>query len=514
MKSYEDPIKEKSRERSRLFIKKHVLSYKPPRDVRVLCFPGAEQDGQEALEVKSIYDPLGIPRKNILGIEIDRTRYERLCRAGLGIELVHCSDIDLLKDAKARSRTWDVINLDHTSCFNQSRFYGIHIIAGDGLLGNRGVLVTNFMAKRENRATLDEFRHAIPFAKCKSEQETEDLISGRNLLGDINNQNLNLSEDRSKIISTRIACAFLCGRSGLHADFYKRFFDVETFFRLYEEAAASEPDMQYNLDLVKGTRRNRGEEMLSIRDISLGLYKVLADQLLKSGMDMEQFALFYLLNNNVYLLEDHEAYSYVSNSGSPFFQDIFSFNNYHYKLDPFRDFFDVSNRGGVPVIEVLPHAKSPRQYDHIDKKARALARQLWIQRDSARNRMLKDRLFLGSSSRPVLTKGRAIEELLAGATIEQIQQKYRGWENKPLAQWKAHVTMGTYGRKSEEDSSKPIEVAEEDEGLEKLAKEDAIDLLSSGIPAEEIYSAYPTSYSIGQLRAFKAHIKMGTYGSE
>ena len=65
--------------------------------------------------------------------------------------------------------------------------------------------------------------------------------------------------------------------------------------------------------------------------------------------------------------------------------------------------------------------------------------------------------------------------------------------------------MGTY---------KPREMAEEaaeDSDLEKMTKEQVIDLLSSGIPPEEIYDVWPTSFSIGQLRAFKAHLTMGTY---
>ena len=81
--------------------------------------------------------------------------------------------------------------------------------------------------------------------------------------------------------------------------------------------------------------------------------------------------------------------------------------------------------------------------------------------------------------------------------------------HKPLAQWKAHVTMGTYDKvpKSEDE----IVEYEEDSGLEKITKEDAIDFLASGIPPQEIYEAYPTSFTQGQLRAFKAHITMGTY---
>jgi hypothetical protein len=59
-----------------------------------------------------------------------------------------------------------------------------------------------------------------------------------------------------------------------------------------------------------------------------------------------------------------------------------------------------------------------------------------------------------------------------------------------------------------------ISASPEDSDLEKITQEEAIDLIASGIPVNEIFSAYPTSYSVGQLRAFKAHLTMGRYKSE
>jgi hypothetical protein len=119
----------------------------------------------------------------------------------------------------------------------------------------------------------------------------------------------------------------------------------------------------------------------------------------------------------------------------------------------------------------------------------------------------KNRIFLGNSSKPVLTKKRAVEEFMAGATVEELKEKYRSWSNKPLPQWKAHVTMHTY------DTKANLEY-EEDSNLEKITKEEAIDLLSSGIPVKEIYDAFPTSFSPGQLRAYKARLTIGSYSNK
>ena len=46
---------------------------------------------------------------------------------------------------------------------------------------------------------------------------------------------------------------------------------------------------------------------------------------------------------------------------------------------------------------------------------------------------------------------------------------------------------------------------------EKLSRDDALMLLKSGVPSEEILEAFPKSYTKMQLAAFKAHLTMGTY---
>jgi hypothetical protein len=67
VRSYNDPAKQKAREKLTEFIGKNLLNFRKPNQVRVVCFPGAEVEGEEALEIKEVYDSLGIPRKNIIG---------------------------------------------------------------------------------------------------------------------------------------------------------------------------------------------------------------------------------------------------------------------------------------------------------------------------------------------------------------------------------------------------------------------------------------------------------------
>lgn len=64
--------------------------------------------------------------------------------------------------------------------------------------------------------------------------------------------------------------------------------------------------------------------------------------------------------------------------------------------------------------------------------------------------------------------------------------------------------MGTY-------DNIELVVKEDDIDIDRITKEEALDLIGSGIPIEEIVSAFPTSFKPSQLRAFKAHMTMGRY---
>jgi len=112
-------------------------------------------------------------------------------------------------------------------------------------------------------------------------------------------------------------------------------------------------------------------------------------------------------------------------------------------------------------------------------------------------------VFLGRSSKPVLTKQRFISLRKQDVPLEEIQEKYRGWENKPLAWWQAHVTMGTYDK-----------IPDDNGDIERISWQEAVGLAQEGIPPEEIFEAYPTSFSKGQRRALKAHVTMGTYAKK
>lgn len=148
-RSYNDPVKEESRARLRSFIQRH-LSFRRPNDIRVLCLPGAEHEGEEALEVKQVYDPLGIPRKNITGLEMDPERAQRLRNADLGLRVIEASDLEFFRAASPTIDKFDVISLDYTGWQGRAAAESLSLIAGKHLLAGNGVLCTNYSAKRES----------------------------------------------------------------------------------------------------------------------------------------------------------------------------------------------------------------------------------------------------------------------------------------------------------------------------------------------------------------------------
>jgi hypothetical protein len=148
VRTYDDPMKQEARTRLLEFILAE-LSFRRPRDMMVLCLPGAEELGKEALEVKEVYDRIGIPRKNIIGLEIDNERADRLRAAQLGIQVVGSSDLDFFRTTGKR---FDIISLDYTGWQGKAELESLALIAGKHLLRNGGVLCTNYAARRESDA--------------------------------------------------------------------------------------------------------------------------------------------------------------------------------------------------------------------------------------------------------------------------------------------------------------------------------------------------------------------------
>lgn len=139
--SYDDEAKKEWRRRWRKFIKQ---LHKPPRETKVVCFPG-----REALEIFQVYDTLNVPRNNIVGIERDRDSYDHLKAQRLGIELFSGSDTDFFEHTDGK---FDVVSLDYDGTFNDQVRGNIISLAGRHLLSNHSALGVTVSGRRENES--------------------------------------------------------------------------------------------------------------------------------------------------------------------------------------------------------------------------------------------------------------------------------------------------------------------------------------------------------------------------
>jgi len=163
--TYDFESKRKVRENFSKFIKRY-LGHKI-KDLKVACLPG-----EEALEIFEVYDPLGIPRENIWGIERGEKEYNRLQSKNLGIHLFPGDDVDFLMQTEHK---FDVINLDYQGMFGTPAFRSLKAIARRQILQDKGILGTTFFANREKEKTQLSYQVGASVSKGIYEQWEEYL---------------------------------------------------------------------------------------------------------------------------------------------------------------------------------------------------------------------------------------------------------------------------------------------------------------------------------------------------
>lgn len=488
-----DPAKAKSRELVRSMIQRN-LGYKKPQDLKVLCFPG-----NEATEVFQVYDPLGIPRGNIVGLEREKDVAEKIRGQGLGIQIVNQTLEDYV--ATQGSLDFDVVSLDYSGPLNEGQLEDLRVIAKKQKPESFLLHVAN-LAKRDRKAY--EFYIVARALQLFSKNHIYDRP------GSIDACNSLLASFSAEVNS---------GLDGLNEEVETKDTLIDHRGQAYSELTrmalgGSSPNAlregRNKLANFVGSKPIGDDPVSVVRDLVNITSTKLPARFLSFGMPRELALIAtgilsqHLTPQRPLNIESKEKYSYISESSDPMIGDIyFLVDSANKNTDEIMSCFAI-NRDSIRlksksslIGKILKFA--PRIFSGLKVESRFELRR--IVHDA-----FKEREFLGSSARPVLTKARAIEEFRAGATVENVRDKYRGVNGKPLAQWKAHVTMGSYDPKPVSDEI--IVEDPEDSDLEKITKEEAIDLLTNGIPPKEIAEAYPTSFTKGQLAAFKAWMTM------
>ncbi len=510
-KHYEsDWAKAKARYLQKGMVEETLLKFKKPSELKVLCLPGID-----AAEVFQVYDPLDIPRENVTGVERERDIADEIESKGLGIELCRGSIEDYISEKNAT--IFDVASLDFIGPITEKQFYMMRNLINKQR-NNYFVLHTCNLLRRDNKTlplyhfsystNLDAEKNCPIFSEGQIRALTE---RSNHFLNKIKSGSTFMPEKGSAYISV-VKASF----SNSSYSAYSKIFNFLTGVELTEILGGFIQEAEKTTG--KGIRLDKDKVFSSLEwspllvvlpklleNVVWGYLKQECD---KNGLKEEHFqrglwlALKDISNSSkVFRAKDADSYSYISESGAPMIGTL------HYLVHPRR-----SINAAKKIGEII---NFPEKFKLGDKKQlialyKGLKKYAQEEEDLVKPQKVievadksNNVVFLGNSSKPVLTKERAIEEFRNGATVDELKKRYRCWESKPLSQWKAHLTMGTYDKKET--------VAEEDRDIETITKEEAIDLMNSGIPVNEIFEAFPTSFSPAQLRAFKAHHTMGTY---
>jgi hypothetical protein len=402
-KSYESIPKAKARKHLELFIKKIYPKRKLRKNLKVLSLLGHEDH-----ELRNVWDPLGVPRENITNIEKDPEAFE-LSKKRYSDVQTHYGTIEDFLDKT--DETFDVINYDTTSQFGLNERNALRFIAYKGLLGDKGVLVSWFVGHREGGYNKQWFRDRF--------EEDSSFIDERDT---------SFIKDRSDLISRMICSIMIDGRA-----FYNPhpFVKLEPFSSVYKESVKvlsrehGIEDGKFFWDPVKGNK--------IIKKVLKDLSKKTFPQMGDDGIYLLKEALFYQ-DIGSYFTTLQKRMKYVGDNGTPMLIDI----NY-LKRDDFSDITHmIHGEDGEHEIFIpaISDNKTLRKRINYFMRCRGLCV----------GEYLDERMNLGSSMKPLITKEKAIEEFKNGSTVEEIKEKFRGTNGKPLAQWKAHFTMGTYDK--------------------------------------------------------------------
>ena len=133
--------KKRIRRRAKEFIKRHLSELGGSRNINYFGLLGTSDS-----ELIEITDPLGIPRENIICAEKDRKSLNYIKRQNWGVELYEGDALDFFLNT---DRKLDVIHLDYQGTFHGRNIGTIRAVALRQALKPKGILITNFLGRRE-----------------------------------------------------------------------------------------------------------------------------------------------------------------------------------------------------------------------------------------------------------------------------------------------------------------------------------------------------------------------------
>jgi len=449
--TYNDPIKQKAREKQREVIRKH-FDFKRPSEIKVVCFPGAEVKGEEAIEVREIYDPLGIPRANIVGLEYDPKTAERLRKANLGIEVVEGDAHDFFRTT---DKKFDVVSLDYKGQRTWKEKDTARYIAGRGVLEPRGVFSTVHFTKRESeamKATLAD--RAISGAILTSPQSERlgafpdypEVIN--QVWEEVKDKKLTLETLRNYGITFDNLLILYGGSIDMHPELNP--FRNNPLVRKMMDCQISTAEELKRINLSKITGPKKGIESnpnWAKNKAALFIFlEKTTTELRELGLPerttADLIAIALNEHNNGYTVKSLDRYIYTSNKNADMLVDIFGMRTLPYGLkQSAHELFYIDAARGVPVAN--SGRLSLPEFLKRAKKVEERYEELGL-------RKIEPPVYIGSSWNPKtrLSRAQALELLSAGYRPAEIADSYSGFSKMQLAGLLAHQTMDKLKEKS------------------------------------------------------------------
>lgn len=419
--SYRDPVKSVARKKWRRFLEKNMKGR--PSGWRVACFPWGDAD--HSYEIEEVYDPLGIPRQNIVGIERDPDKLERLRTLGLGIELFNGPDLAFFQ---TQDRKFDIVNLDYDGTFNDWARLTLLEVSSKRRLTGRATLGVTVLGRREDRNNTAFYRGQADITT----RMTNDLLR---LFGHATGKTYQPSRDEVMSYYTN-AVMVQPNSIGRNNPL------VEQLMRTGIPPQLA--GLQHSDPEVRMWAVNKLHEFLKAKDVG-GFVNEEGLNLLAS--------LAIVSSENPYLLRRNERYSYLSENGSPMLVDFFLFEEMK-TVSRFKYLIDSIN--GNTYFNPLKFFHTAWGIVPFDPNSmRKLAQQMDEDSEIIIEPEFPPRIHLGSSYKPKpRLKGEKYYELRkAGATDQEILESHKTTARQ-IAAFRAHVTMGTYGPPVIDESEK------------------------------------------------------------
>lgn len=442
--------------------------------LKIICFPG-----REGLEILNVYDPLGIPRRNILGVERDAKTADAFEHsvAGRGVQIYRGDIGDYVETTQDH---FDIVNLDFQGNLGDNEIKTLFMLPVRGVIKDKAIVGTNFLGKREQDASY--YKRVLMGEKLSvgrvsqivkgfgigNEEQVTEVIQAELDEAERAISSRTLEEQRDHALTKKVIELFMNGKGYTRSpDFLLTFVgnyiqngdDPETVGKLRKWIGR-----EYAAQTIDEFRRNRYDPMyeetwVNITARLIGqMHAFIAEQPWAAKISQDSKERIAAMYFNLILSKYADPHPpvriqrgrYISDTGSPMLYDFFEVRRFSSVIPqvPASIECDMSWDSSSPVLQTrvagYPYIKMPRTAREIADFNRVLDQAWHLFNFFGQYAPLPERKFLGSSFQPrrrsarkeasleTITREEALTLLDGTCTPQEILSCYTGFSLEEL----------------------------------------------------------------------------------